>query len=91
MYISTAMLSFQSFEKLSKCELYQIYVDLFKKVEEKDDLIKNYVIQCSTYIKERRQDCDQATYKKDQEVPHNSHIKQYYSKRSIQSQIQPFV
>ena len=42
-----------------------------KKVEEKDDLIKNYVIQCSTYIKERRQDGDQATYKKDQEVPHN--------------------
>ena len=40
------MLSFQSFEKLSKCELYQIYVDLFKKVEEKDDLIKNcYTMQ----------------------------------------------
>ena len=65
------MLSFQSFEKLSKCELYQIYVDLFKKVEEKDDLIKNFVLQCSTYIKERRQDGDQAIYKKDQEVPHN--------------------
>ena len=65
------MLSFQSFEKLSKCELYQIYVDIFKTVEEKDDLIKNYVIQCSTYIKEMRQDGDQATYKKDQEVPHN--------------------
>ena len=71
MYISTAMLSLQSFEKLSKCELHQIYVDLFKKVEEKDDLIKNHVIQCSVYIKESRQDGDQATYKKDQEVPQN--------------------
>ena len=65
------MLSLQSFEKLPKCKLYQIYVDLFKKVEEKDDLIKNYVIQCSVYIKESRPDGDQATYKKDQEVPHN--------------------
>ena len=65
------MLSLQNFEKLSKCELYQIYGDLFKKVEEKDDLIKNYVIQCNTYIKERREDGDQATCKKDQEVPHN--------------------
>ena len=65
------MLSFQSFEKLSKCELYQSYVDLFKTVEEKDDLIKNYLIQGSTYIKERRQDGDQATYKKHREVPHN--------------------
>ena len=63
------MLSLQSFEKLSKCELYQIYNDLFKKVE-KDDLIKNYVIQCSVYIKESRQEGNQATYKKDQEVPH---------------------
>ena len=65
------MLSFQFFEKLSKCEFYQIYVDLFKKVEEKDELIKNYVIKCKAYIKERRQDGDQASSKKDQEIPQN--------------------
>ena len=40
-------------------------------IKEKYDLLKNYIIQCSTYIRERRQDGDQATQKKDQEVQHN--------------------
>ena len=34
-------------------------------------LIKNNIVQCSTYIRERRQDGDQAIREKDQEVPHN--------------------
>ena len=45
------MLTFQSIEKLSKSELYQIYVDLLKKIEEKDGFKNKYVLQCSAYIK----------------------------------------
>ena len=44
------MLSSQAFQALSKADLYQIYVDLYKKNEEKDEVIKQYVITTSNFI-----------------------------------------
>ena len=44
------MLSSQAFQALSKADLYQIYVDLYKKNEEKDEVIKKYVITTSNFI-----------------------------------------
>ena len=67
------MLSLQSFEQLSKCKLYQIYVDAFKNVNEEDDLIKNYeaalTLQHLHPSKKSRQDGEQVTYNKNEKAP----------------------
>ena len=40
----------EEFNSHNKNELYRIYVDLFKKVEEKDSIIKEFVISASQFL-----------------------------------------
>ena len=40
----------QAFKALSMADLYQVYVDIYKKNEEKDEIIKQYVITTSNFI-----------------------------------------
>ena len=40
----------QELNSHNKSELYQIYVDLFKKVGEKDSIIKEFVISASQLL-----------------------------------------
>ena len=44
------MLSSQAYKALSKADLYQVSVDLYKKNEEKDEVIKQNVIATSNFI-----------------------------------------
>ena len=44
------MMNQEEFNSHNKNELYQIYVDLFKKVEEKDSIIKEFVISASQFL-----------------------------------------
>ena len=39
------ILSLQAFQTFTKLDFYQIYVDLFKKVEEKEKIIKQYAVK----------------------------------------------
>ena len=40
----------EEFNSHNKNELYRIYVDLFKKVAEKDSIIKEFVISASQFL-----------------------------------------
>ena len=44
------MLSYKAFQNLSKAQLYEIYVATYKKMEEKDDIIKKHVLTVSDYL-----------------------------------------
>ena len=44
------MINQEEFNSHNKNELYRIYVDLFKKVEEKDSIIKEFVISASQFL-----------------------------------------
>ena len=44
------MLSSSAFQALSKVDLYQLYTEVYKKMEEKDEIIKNYVIASSEFL-----------------------------------------
>ena len=43
----------EEFDSHNKNELHRIYVDLFKKVEEKDSIIKEFVISASQFLLKR--------------------------------------
>ena len=45
------MLSLQTFEKTSKNELYNIYRELYEKLQEKEKIIEQHVINISNYLK----------------------------------------
>ena len=36
------LLTLEAFRNLSKADLYQVYVDIYKKLEEKEELIKKH-------------------------------------------------
>ena len=44
------MLSSSAFQALSKADLYQLYTEVYKKMEEKDEIIKNYVIASNEFL-----------------------------------------
>ena len=44
------MLSLEAFQKLSKAQLYEIYVATYEKMEEKDGIIKKHVLTVSDYL-----------------------------------------
>ena len=44
------MMNQEEFNSHNKNELYQIYVDLIKKVEERDSIIKEFVISASQFL-----------------------------------------
>ena len=44
------MLSYEASQSLSKAQLYEIYVATYKKMEEKDDVIKKHVLTVSDYL-----------------------------------------
>ena len=44
------MMNQEEFKLHNKNELYQTYVDLFKKVEEKDSIIKEFFISASQFL-----------------------------------------
>ena len=46
------------FNSHNKNELYRIYVDLFKKVEEKDSIIKEFVISASQFLLKKQSNDD---------------------------------
>ena len=46
------MISLQEFQALFKADLYQVYVDIYKKNEEKHEIIKHNVITTSNCIPE---------------------------------------
>ena len=44
------MLSYEAFQNLSKAQLYELYVATYKKMEEKDDIVKKHVLTVSDYL-----------------------------------------
>ena len=44
------MLSYEASQNLSKAQLYEIYVATYKKMEEKDDIIKKHMLTVSDYL-----------------------------------------
>ena len=44
------MLSYEAFQILSKAQLYELYVATYKKMEEKDDIVKKHVLTVSDYL-----------------------------------------
>ena len=48
----------EEFNSHNKNELYRIYVDLFKKVEEKDSIIKGFVISASQFLLKKQSNDD---------------------------------
>ena len=48
----------EEFNSHNKNELYRIYVDLFKKVEEKDSIIKECVISASQFLLKKQSNDD---------------------------------
>ena len=52
------MMNQEEFNSHKKIELYQIYVDLFKKVEEKDSIIKEFVISASQFLPKKQSNDD---------------------------------
>ena len=45
--IKLKILSYKAFQKLSKAQLYEIYVATYKKMEEIDDIINKHVLTVS--------------------------------------------
>ena len=52
------MMNQEEFNSHNKIELYRIYVDLFKKVEEKDSIIKEFVISASQLLLKKQSNDD---------------------------------
>ena len=44
------MLSYEASQNLSKAQLYEVYVATYKKMEEKDNIIKKHVLTVSDYL-----------------------------------------
>ena len=44
------MLSYEASPNLSKAQLYEVYVATYKKMEEKDNIIKKHVLTVSDYL-----------------------------------------
>ena len=44
------MLSSSAFQALSNADLYQLYTEVYKKMEDKDEIIKNYVTASNEFL-----------------------------------------